>query len=122
MSSAWRGCRWPGSSGTSMWCDDAHRPSRAGSAATPGCVCGLRAVLRILGHPWWSLALVAAAAGVALVAADLLREGPPNDPGVALAVVTIFVTVEVAAVFGGFLVFGAYLGLRPPLRRRDASS
>ena len=83
---------------------------------------GVRTVLRILGHPWWSLALVATGGGVALVATDLLREGLPGDPGIALAVVTIFVTIETAAVLGGFFVFGAYLGLRPPLRRRDASS
>ena len=82
----------------------------------------VRTVLRIPRPPWWFLVLVASAGGVALVAADLLREGPPSDPGIALAVVTIFVTIEAAAVLGGFLVFGAYLGLRPPLRRRDPSS
>jgi hypothetical protein len=33
-------------------------------------------------------------------------------------ITAIFVGVELAAALGGFLLFGAYLGLRPPLRDR----
>ncbi len=84
--------------------------SRAARSAT-------RLVVRALDHPWWTLITVAAGLGAAFVAAEMVQEGPPADAGTAVLVLTVFVTIEVVAVLAGFLLFGAYLGLRPPIRR-----
>jgi hypothetical protein len=78
-----------------------------------------RAWTRAMAPPGWTVTLAATATGAGLVAVDFLREGPPSSATTALLIVTIFVAVESAAALGAFLAFGAFLGLRPPIRRRD---
>jgi hypothetical protein len=78
----------------------------------------IRLADRALGHPWACVAAIATAAAVTLVAAEFAVEGPPPSAAIGLLIAAIFVGVELAAALGGFLLFGAYLGLRPPLRDR----
>lgn len=69
-------------------------------------------------YPWRFCAAVALAWGVALAAVHGLEEGAPGNLELAALVWLIFIVVESAAVLGGFLLVGGFLGLRPPLRRR----
>ena len=73
---------------------------------------------RALGRPWSCVAAAAAASAVGLIAVEFVIDGPPPSPAVGVLLVAIFVGVELTVALGGFLLFGAYLGLRPPLRDR----
>ncbi len=72
-------------------------------------------------HPWRFTVLAGVSAGLLLLALQL-REGIPPDLPTALAVVAIFVSVEVAAILAGYAVFGRFLGLRPSPSREDLSA
>ncbi len=66
-------------------------------------------------HPWRFGAAVALLAGLLAGGAHLAAEGPPAA-GVAVAalVVAIIATIEGAAVFGCYLLFGRFLAIRSP--------
>ncbi|MEY2442251.1 MAG: hypothetical protein QOJ46_1677 [bacterium] len=64
-------------------------------------------------HPWRFGATAALLAGLLASAVHVVAEGPPTD-GVAVAgLVTLVITaIEAAAVFGCYVVFGRFLGIR----------
>lgn len=70
-------------------------------------------------HPWQFAGVFAVIAGMLLMAgilvAEVLVEGPPASPVIALLLMLIFFVGETLVIFVGFLLFGGYLGLRPRL-------
>jgi len=63
-------------------------------------------------HPWRFACMLGLLAGVGLALVQL-QEGLPPNPEAGLAVVGMFVCVELGAILVGFAVLGGYLGLRP---------
>jgi hypothetical protein len=69
-------------------------------------------------HPWRFAFGVGLACGACLLLAKIVLEGPPPNLVIGLLIVAIFVGAELAAVAGGYLLLGGWLGIRPPLGRR----
>lgn len=70
-------------------------------------------------HPWRFALLAGLVAGLGLAAAHTTEGLPPHLWQLAL-VSAVFVGFEFVATVGGFLVFGGFLGLRPPLFRNSS--
>ena len=69
-------------------------------------------------HPWRFVIGVSLLCAAWLLTAKFIFEGAAPTALVGFKVVAIFVGVELAAVLGGYLIFGGWLGIRPPLIRR----
>jgi hypothetical protein len=67
-------------------------------------------------HPWRFATACALIGGAWLALAKVIFEGPPPNLTVGLLVSAIFIGVELTAVLGSYLLFGGWLGIRPPLR------
>ena len=67
-------------------------------------------------HAWRFCLACGLVLGTWLLTAQLVLEGPPPSIAVALLITAIFLGVEISAVALGYLVFGGWLGIRPPLR------
>ncbi len=72
-------------------------------------------------HPWRFTTAIGLLVGILLVIAQL-QEGLPPSLAIGLLVMGIFISVELVATLLGFAVFGGYLGLRPDLTMKKASS
>lgn len=70
-------------------------------------------------HPWRFMLGVGIVLGLLINAADFLKEGLPPHIQVALIVMTIFILGELGATLLSFLLFGGFLGLRPPLFKNN---
>jgi hypothetical protein len=71
-------------------------------------------------HPWRFTAAIGLLVGVLLVIAKM-QEGLPPNLAIGLLVAGIFISVELGATLMGFAIFGGYLGLRPPLLKKNLS-
>jgi hypothetical protein len=71
-------------------------------------------------HPWRFTAAIGLLVGVLLVIAKM-QEGLPPNIAIGLLVAGIFISVELGSTLMGFAIFGGYLGLRPPLLKKNLS-
>jgi len=73
-------------------------------------------------HPWRFAVMLGLGAGIGLAAVHFFLEGGPSLPSAPLNIIllisAIFIGIELTATLTGYLLFGGYLGLRPPLRAR----
>src|SRR5258708_233583 len=72
-------------------------------------------------HPWRCVLGVGIALGLLIPVAEFLKEGPPSHLQLALLVIAIFLLGELGATLLGFLLFGGFLGLRPPLLNQNSA-
>jgi hypothetical protein len=70
-------------------------------------------------HPWRFVLCVGIVLGSLISVAEFLKEGPPSHIQVAFLVMAIFIIGEVGATLLSFLMFGAFLGLRRPLFKKN---
>lgn len=71
-------------------------------------------------HPWRFVICFGIALGLLIPVAEFLKEGSPEHYQIALLVIAIFILGELGATLLGFLMFGGFLGLRPPLLRKKS--
>lgn len=71
-------------------------------------------------HAWRFCLACGLIFGAGLLTTELLVEGPPPSMGIAFLLTAIFLTAETVAVAAGYLLFGGWLGIRPPLRANRA--
>jgi hypothetical protein len=73
-------------------------------------------------HPWRFAVMLGLGAGIGLSLVHFFLEGGLSVPtaplNIILLISAIFIGIELAATLAGYLLFGGYLGLRPPLRAR----
>src|SRR5262249_51792096 len=74
-----------------------------------------RSVISPVLHPWRFVILTGLGIGTAYFFAHILLEGYSPDMYAMLTLLLIDLVVEAAALLTGFTLFGAFLGLRPPL-------
>ncbi len=72
-------------------------------------------------HPWRFVLGVGIVLGLLIPVAEFLKEGPPDHLQLALLVMAIFLLGELGATLLGFLMFGGFLGLRPPLLMKNSA-
>lgn len=72
-------------------------------------------------HPWRFVIGLGIALGLLIPIAEFIKEGLPDHFQLALLVIAIFLLGELGAILLGFLVFGGFLGLRPPLLRKNSA-
>jgi len=66
-------------------------------------------------HPWRFVMSIGIVLGLLFPVAEFFKEGPPDHLQIAFLVIAIFLLGEMGAILLGFLIFGGFLGLRPPL-------
>ncbi len=72
-------------------------------------------------HPWRCVVGVGMVLGLLIPVVESLKEGLPARIQLALLVTAIFILGELGATLLGFLLFGGFLGLRPPLLKKNSA-